>query len=285
MNLHDQLHRYLFTHLDIRGELVTISDTWQQILINHNYPPPVQNLLGEMLVATSLLTATLKFSGAITVQLQGDGPLSLLVINGDHQQQMRGVARWKEGIPAQGNLKTLLGNGVMVITITPEKGERYQGVVALAGDSLAACLEDYFLRSEQLATRLFFYTGKDKGKPVAAGLLLQALPARQDSCDDISHLAILTQTLTSDEICGLPAQEILRRLYHEENITLYPPQSVTFKCTCSQERCASVLQNLPAQEISGILTEKGKLDIHCDYCGRHYCFDTRQVAEIRNRTP
>lgn len=126
MPQHDQLHRYLFENFAVRGELVTVSETLQQILDNHNYPQPVKNVLAELLVATSLLTATLKFAGDITVQLQGDGPLSLAVINGNNQQQMRGVARVQGDIPDNADLKTLVGNGYLVITITPEEGERYQ---------------------------------------------------------------------------------------------------------------------------------------------------------------
>ena len=131
MPQHDQLHRYLFENFAVRGELVTVSETLQQILENHTYPQPVKNVLAELLVATSLLTATLKFAGDITVQLQGDGPLSLAVINGNNNQQMRGVARMQGDIPEGADLKTLVGNGYLVITITPEEGERYQGVVGL----------------------------------------------------------------------------------------------------------------------------------------------------------
>ena len=134
MPQHDQLHRYLFENFAVRGELVTVSETLQQILENHDYPQPVKNVLAELLVATSLLTATLKFDGDITVQLQGDGPMNLAVINGNNNQQMRGVARVQGEIPENADLKTLVGNGYVVITITPSEGERYQGVVGLEGD-------------------------------------------------------------------------------------------------------------------------------------------------------
>ena len=144
MPQHDQLHRYLFENFAVRGELVTVSETLQQILENHDYPQPVKNVLAELLVATSLLTATLKFDGDITVQLQGDGPMNLAVINGNNNQQMRGVARVQGEIPENADLKTLVGNGYVVITITPSEGERYQGVVGLEGDTLAACLADSF---------------------------------------------------------------------------------------------------------------------------------------------
>ncbi|VEB95074.1 Heat shock protein 33 [Cedecea lapagei] len=282
MTQHDQLHRYLFENYAVRGELVTVSETWQQIMENHDYPQPVKNILGELLVATSLLTATLKFDGDITVQLQGDGPMTLAVINGNNKQQMRGVARVQGDIPADAALKDLVGNGYLVITITPGEGERYQGVVGLEGDTLAACLEDYFMRSEQLPTRLFIRTGEVEGKAAAGGMLLQVLPAQNAETDDFNHLATLTETIKAEELLTLPANDVLWRLYHEEEVTLYDPQDVEFKCTCSRERCADALRTLPDEEIDSILAEDGEIDMNCDYCGSHYVFDSMDIAAIRN---
>ena len=278
----DQLHRYLFENFAVRGELVTVSDTWQHIMENHDYPAPVKTILGELLVATSLLTATLKFDGDITVQLQGDGPMNLAVINGNNNQQMRGVARFKGDIPADADLKTLVGNGYLVITITPAQGERYQGVVGLEGDTLAACLEDYFLRSEQLPTRLFIRTGDVDGKPAAGGMLLQVLPAQDAQADDFNHLAALTETIKAEELLTLPANDVLWRLYHEAEVPLYEPQMVEFKCTCSRERCADALRTLPDEEVNSIIAEDGEVDMNCDYCGNHYVFNAMDIAEIRN---
>ncbi|WP_437748844.1 Hsp33 family molecular chaperone HslO [Enterobacter mori] len=282
MAQHDQLHRYLFEQFAVRGELVTVSETWKQILENHNYPLPVKNLLGELLVATSLLTATLKFAGDITVQLQGDGPMTLAVINGNNQQQMRGVARVQGDVPENADLKTLVGNGYLVITISPEEGERYQGVVGLEGDTLAACLEDYFMRSEQLPTRLFIRTGEVDGQPAAGGMLLQVLPAQDAQTNDFEHLATLTETVKAEELFNLSATDVLWRLYHEEEVTVYDPQAVEFKCTCSRERCAGALKTLPDEEIDSIMAEDGEIDMHCDYCGTHYVFNSMDIAEIRN---
>ncbi|ATG02816.1 MULTISPECIES: Hsp33 family molecular chaperone HslO [Lelliottia] len=282
MAQHDQLHRYLFEQFAVRGELVTVSETWKQILENHNYPQPVKKVLGELLVATSLLTATLKFAGDITVQLQGDGPMNMAVINGNNQQQMRGVARVQGDVPEGADLKTLVGNGFLVITITPDEGERYQGVVGLEGDTLAECLEDYFLRSEQLPTRLFIRTGEVEGQLAAGGMLLQVLPAQNAQGNDFEHLATLTETIKTEELFTLPANEVLWRLYHEEEVTLYDPQDVEFKCTCSRERCAGALRTLPDEEIDSIMAEDGEIDMNCDYCGSHYVFNAMDIAEIRN---
>ena len=282
MTQHDQLHRYLFENYAVRGELVTVSDTLEQILANHSYPQPVKTVLSELLVATSLLTATLKFAGDITVQLQGDGPLSLAVINGNNQQQLRGVARVQGEIPEGADLKTLVGNGYLVITISPQEGERYQGVVGLEGDTLAACLEDYFQRSEQLLTRLFIRTGEHDGKAVAGGMLLQVMPAQDAQLNDFEHLATLTETIKAEELFTLPATDVLWRLYHEEEVTVYDPQDVEFKCTCSRQRCADALKTLPDEEVDSILADEGEIDMHCDYCGNHYLFNAMDIAEIRN---
>ena len=163
MSNQDLLYRYLFEEYEVRGELVQLDSTYRHIVDAQNYPVQVQKLLGELLVATSLLTATLKFEGSITVQLQGDGPVRLAVINGDHNQQLRGVARYEGELPTDDKLQSLVGNGQLVITITPEEGERYQGIIALEADTLATCLEQYFAQSEQLAIRLWIRTGHHEG--------------------------------------------------------------------------------------------------------------------------
>ncbi|BFO12459.1 Hsp33 family molecular chaperone HslO [Serratia rubidaea] len=281
MSNHDQLHRYLFENYAVRGELVTLSDTYRHILDNHDYPAPVQALLGEMLVATSLLTATLKFNGDITVQLQDDGPLKLAVINGNNQQEMRGVARLQGDIAEGSTLQQMIGNGVMVITITPAEGERYQGVVALEGETLAECLENYFRQSEQLPTRLFIRTGEADGQPAAGGMLLQVLPAQDEqNADDFDHLMQLTATIKNEELFTLPANEVLYRLYHQEEVTLYEPQPVVFRCTCSRQRCADALLTLDTDEVATMLEQDGNIDMHCDYCGSHYVFDAMDVAAL-----
>lgn len=275
----DSLYRYLFDGVSVRGELVQLSDTYQQIISSKEYPAPVQHLLGELLVATSLLTATLKFEGSITVQLQGDGPVKLAVINGDHNQQMRGVARWDGDVQA-GTIADLIGKGHMVITITPNQGERYQGVVGLEGDSLADCLENYFASSEQLKTRIWLRTGELDGQAKAAGMLLQILPDGQGHENDFEHLEQLTETVKNDELFTLPAQDVLYRLYHQETVKLFDPQDVSFHCGCSRERSASAICSIERDEVERIVAEEGQIALHCDYCGTSYAFDSVDVAAL-----
>lgn len=276
----DQLHRYLFKDVSVRGELVKLDETYQRILENQDYPAPVQALLGEMLVATSLLTATLKFEGSITVQLQGDGPVSLAVINGDHQQQLRGTARLKGDIKAGATLPEMLGKGQLIITIEPVDGERYQGIVGLDSDHLQGCLEDYFARSEQLETRLWLRTGELEGKRHAAGMMLQVLPDGKGDDNDFDHLAKLTETVKNDELFGLDAKDVLYRLYHQESVTVFDPQSVCFKCSCSRERSAQAIAAIERSEVDKMIAEMGTIRLHCDYCGSDYAFDSVDVAAI-----
>ncbi|EDM65591.1 Hsp33-like chaperonin [Moritella sp. PE36] len=283
MSQKDLLHRYLFEDHQVRGEIVQLEQSFIDILENLNYPRPVQRLLGELQVATSLLTATLKFKGSITVQLQGDGPVTLAVINGNEDLELRGVARWNGSVPDTNNVKELIGKGVMVITISPDKGERYQGIVELGGDTLQECLEKYFEQSEQLTTRLWFRTGKVGYRKQAAGMMLQKLPASDDkksSPEDFEHLVALTETIKDDELFNLDAEDVLVRLYHQEKVRLFDPQTVSFKCGCSHERSATALLSVAKEELLDIIAEKGQIEMHCDYCGSLYAFNAGDVEDI-----
>ncbi|CZF81910.1 Hsp33 family molecular chaperone HslO [Grimontia marina] len=279
----DSLHRYLFDGVSVRGELVQLSDSFQQLTGSKSYPAPVKDLLGELMVATSLLTATLKFEGSITVQIQGDGPVSLIVINGNHNQVLRGTARWNGELPETATLPDLMGKGHIVITIEPEQGERYQGIVGLEGDTLQECLEDYFARSEQLKTRLWLRTGEIEGKSKAAGMLLQVLPDGIGNEGDFDHLAKLTETVKDEELFNLEAEEVLYRLYHQENVKVYKPKIVTFKCSCSRERSASAIAAIERQEVEKMVAETGNIKLHCDYCGADYEFDSVDISAIFNQ--
>ncbi|MFQ1686427.1 Hsp33 family molecular chaperone HslO [Aeromonas veronii] len=286
MSNQDLLYRYLFEEYEVRGELVQLDHTYRHVVEAQNYPVQVQKLLGELLVATSLLTATLKFEGSITVQLQGDGPVRLAVINGDNNQQLRGVARYEGELPSDGKLQSLIGNGQLIITITPEQGERYQGIIALDADTLAGCLEHYFARSEQLATKLWIRTGYHEGVPRAAGIMLQELPAQsEDHSNDFDHLIQLTSTIKDEELFGLQAEEILYRLYHQDKVRVFDPQAVEFRCTCSRERCEGALLQIEKEEVMEMVQELGKIDMHCDYCGAQYQFNGIDVETLFSRAP
>ncbi|MCW9699027.1 Hsp33 family molecular chaperone HslO [Avibacterium sp. 20-129] len=278
----DKLYRYLFKHRAVRGEWVRLNQSFKETLNTHHYPKVVQNLLGEMMVATSLLTATLKFNGSITVQIQGDGPLSLALVNGSDDQKIRALARLQGEVRDEMTLSEMIGKGVLVITITPTEGERYQGVISLDKPTITECLEDYFVRSEQLQTQLIIRTGELNGEPVAAGMLLQVMPDGVGEEGDFEHLATLTATVKDDEIFGLSAEELLYRLYHEETVEIYPAQNVEFFCGCTQERSGSALLLLPENEIDEILAEhNGSIDMQCECCGTHYFFNKEAIEKLR----
>jgi molecular chaperone Hsp33 len=285
----DQLHRYLFNEGNVRGEMVRLQETYAAILNSYHYPPVIQQLLGELMVAASLLTATLKFEGDIAIQLQGDGPISYAVINGTHKQQLRGVARWDETLSELPiSFSELLLKGVMVITITPEEGERYQGIVALDKPTLAECIEAYFDQSEQLATKVLIRTQLSPEIPKACGLFLQILPtssAATNAADtDFEHLSTLTDTIKNEELFNLPAQEVLYRLYHQENAEVFSPTPVVFKCTCSRERTATALSSISKEELLSIVAEDGFVKMNCQYCHTEYRFDAIDVETIHAGT-
>ncbi|HAD48360.1 MAG TPA: redox-regulated molecular chaperone Hsp33, partial [Idiomarina sp.] len=187
----DQLNRYTFEGHDVRGELVQLTSSYQSLIRGHQYPPAVQQALGEMMAAVSLLTATLKFEGHIAVQLQGDGPLNFIAVNGNHQQQLRGIARVRGEI-TDTDIRSMVGKGQLVITLDPEQGERYQGVTSADADSIAAMLENYFMQSEQLATKLWLHADGEH----AAGMFLQRMPASGKDMVGFEHLTTLTDTIT-----------------------------------------------------------------------------------------
>ncbi|KGK10034.1 Hsp33 family molecular chaperone HslO [Vibrio navarrensis] len=274
------LNRYLFEDLSVRGELVQLDEAYQRIISSKEYPAALQKLLGELLVSTTLLTATLKFEGSITIQLQGDGPVSLAVINGDNEQKVRGVARWEGEIADDASLHDMMGKGYLVITIEPKKGERYQGVVGLDGDNLTQVIEGYFANSEQLKTRLWIRTGEHQGQAHAAGMLIQIVPDGTGSADDFEHLEQLTNTVKNEELFTLKANELLYRLYNQEQVRLFEPQPVEFHCGCSRERSGAAIVTIDKTEIYDILATEGYVSLHCDYCGTTYSFDEPQVAEL-----
>ncbi|CAH8191067.1 MULTISPECIES: Hsp33 family molecular chaperone HslO [Vibrio] len=274
------LNRYLFKDLSVRGELVQLDKVYQEIISSKEYPAPVQKLLGELMVATTLLTATLKFEGSITMQLQGNGPVSLAVINGDNEQKVRGVARWEGDIADDADLHTLMGKGHLVITIEPKQGERYQGVVGLEGANLVEVLEGYFIRSEQLKTRLWIRIGEHEGKAHAAGMLLQTMPDGTGTPDDFEHLEQLTNTVKNEELFTLPANDLLYRLYNQEKVQLFDPQPVEFHCGCSRERSGAAIITIGQDEINDILATEGSVSLHCDYCGTNYSFDQAEITEL-----
>jgi len=275
----DILNRYLFDDMHARGELVQLNSTYQDILSGHDYSEGVKTLLGELLAATCLLTATLKFEGEIAVQLQGDGPINYAVINGTHEQVMRGIAKLKEPTDAS-DLESLIGKkGTMIITIRPKVGEPYQGVIPLEKPTLAECLAQYYETSDQIPTSIWLFTDAKQGK--AGGAFVQLMPDgdnKEQQIADYEHLCQMTNTIKAEEIFELDAKELLYRLYHEQEVRVFEPQSVTYSCSCSEEKCLTAVAQLGPKELSEIILEQGAVSMTCDYCQTTYRFDENHLS-------
>jgi len=288
----DTLKRFLFESADVRGELVEISDTWRQILARREYPPAVQTLLGEMVAAAALLSANLKFDGMIVMQMHGDGPVRLLVVECDSELHLRATAKLAENaeIDEAATLQQLVnahGNGRFVITLDPRDklpGQQpYQGIVPLDGDSVAVVIENYMLRSEQLDTRLWLAADS----LVSRGLLLQKLPreggsavAAGDDADTWNHTVTLASTLRREEMLATDIDTLLHRLFWEQPIRVFEPRHPRFQCSCTREKVGNMLKMLGRTEVESALAELGELAIDCDFCGQHYAFDKVDCAQL-----
>jgi molecular chaperone Hsp33 len=279
----DSLHRFIFERLPIRGHLVHLDASWRALLEHRTYPKNIRDTLGESVAASVLLAATLKFTGHLSLQLQGNGPMHLLLAQCTNGLGIRALARYRKEI-ASDNLSALTGEGQLLVTLdNGDDAQRYQGVVALGGESLAYCLENYFAGSEQLPTRLWLHADEYG----ASGMLLQRLPSSSSQSDDESavedawqRVQLIAGTLKTEELRALSDRQILHRLFHEDDVRLFEPAPVFFRCTCSHERVSGVLQSLGEVEVQSILSEQGRVEVRCDFCNRAYAFDAVDVARL-----
>jgi len=277
MSSQDSLQRFLFQKADIRGEVVRLTESWQTILAHKNYPPLIRSYLGEIMTASVLLAATLKLDGSLTVQATGNGHLNLLVAECKDDLSVRCVAKHSADIPEQASLRELLGEGSLAITIEQNNGQSYQGVVNIKGDSIAQLLENYLQSSEQLNTRIWLAAGVES----SGGLLLQELPSQQGNIDeDWERFNALASTIKDDELLNLPPEEIIYRLFHEEQVQIFQPNPVQFKCNCSHAKVTGMLRSLNQDEALEIMKEEGFIEVNCEFCGKNYRFDEMDLAEI-----
>ena len=310
----DQLLKFLFEALPVRGMLVRLDSSWRELLSRrasvsdggHAFAPPVRALLGEMAAAGVLMQGSLKFNGALILQMQGDGPVRLAVAETQPDLSFRVTAKVVGPIADDARLEAMLnvgGQGRCAITLDPLDrlpGQTpYQGVVPLHGDQreplqkLSEVLEHYMLQSEQLDTCLLLAANDE----VAAGLLIQRLPvtgaanlagdllvrADEDHIgrnEDYKRIALLAATLTADELLTLQPAQIMHRLFWQETLRVFEPLTPRFACRCSRERVAGMLRGLGADEVGSLIEERGEAEVGCDFCGRVYRFDPVDVAEL-----
>ncbi len=310
----DQLLKFLFEGLPVRGMLVRLDSSWRELLSRrasvsdggHAFAPPVRALLGEMAAAGVLMQGNLKFNGALILQMQGDGPVRLAVAETQPDLSFRVTAKVVGSVADDAQLEAMLnvgGQGRCAITLDPLDrlpGQTpYQGVVPLHGDrreplqKLSEVLEHYMLQSEQLDTCLLLAANDE----VAAGLLIQRLPvtgaanlagdllvrADEDHIgrnEDYRRIALLAATLTADELLTLQPAQIMHRLFWQETLRVFEPLTPRFACRCSRERVAGMLRVLGADEVGSLIEERGEAEVGCDFCGAMYRFDPVDVGEL-----
>lgn len=271
----DHIHRFIFDGSDVRGAHIRLDSSYRDMLDHHHYPPAVASLLGEFLAAAALLSVTIKFRGTLILQVRGNGQVPLIMAEAHSNGDIRGIARDASDALAT-DFGSLLGDGQLAITIDPEKGQRYQGIVSLDGNNLSDCIEAYFRQSEQLATRLWLAADGQS----AAGMLLQELPEQKSDAAVWQHLTTLADTLQSEELLQLEAEPLLYRLYHQETLRIFEPKALQFVCSCSEQRMASALISLGREELEAILSEQGQIDSHCEFCHREFHFSAADIASL-----
>jgi molecular chaperone Hsp33 len=293
MHDRDCLHRFLFEHYPIRGHIVHLDAAWRALLEHREYPAPIRDAIGEAVAASVLLAATLKFEGTLSLQVQGQGPMHLLLAQCSSDLGVRAVARYREE-PTAGGLLALSGATSLTVTLeNDDLSQRYQGIVALDSDELSTSLQAYFENSEQLPTRLWLHADErgvsgmllqrlsnDTVAGRSADLSAQTTPNPEDIEDAWVRAQLMAETVEPEELRTLSDKELLRRLFAEDDLRLFEPTPVFFRCRCSRERVIGMLRALGADEIRSVLTERGSVEVRCDFCNRAYQFDPVDVEHI-----
>jgi len=280
MRERDKRHRFLIESCDVRGLLVHLDDSWHAANSRTDYPPAIRQLLGEVFVSATLLAGTIKFDGKLTLQVRGNGPIHLMVVQITSDGCMRGLARWGAE-PQDHSLRASFGTDArMSITIeVADRGEPYQGIVPLEGETISDAIKHYFAISEQLPTEIYLGVSEH----TVAGLLLQRLPADERHAHDAdgwARAAMLASTVTTNELLTSEAEPLLHAVFHEERVRLFTGVSLKFECSCSRTRTDGMLLTLGEQEVNSIVVDEGRVDITCEFCDAHYSYDAVDVAGL-----
>lgn len=278
MQQEDILRRFVFEDLGVRGLWVRLATSWQTARQHQQCPEVVQLQLGQALAAVVMLSSTIKFKGSLILQAQGEGPITTLVAQATHDLKIRCLAKSHE-VVEQGTLPDMFGDGRLVITVSSENAQPYQGVVLLQGNDLSFALENYFAQSEQLNTRIWLASDKRQ----ATGLLIQQLPSYNQPSDDWNRIVMLASTVTQHELQSLTCETMLYRLFNEENVRLYEGEPVSFDCSCSRSKIENALRMLGREELDSVLVERDLIEVNCEFCNRHYHFDKVDVEQLLRR--
>jgi len=272
----DQSQRFLFDKHPIRGQYVSLDESWARIVAQSGLEGRALTLLGEALAAMVLLVDTLKIKGSVILQVRGSGPLGLLVVEANSENQIRGIARQVGEITGEMDLAQIFGSEYFVITIKTNGAEPYQGIAPLQGANFADALENYFATSDQLATRFWLTCDKDN----ISGMLLQKLPGKAADEDAWNRVVMLADTLSAQELKLAELESLLYRLFHQEEIRLFSSNTLEFYCSCSRERTGAMLLTLGKPEVLEVLELEGDVSVTCEFCNQHYRFDSIDVEQV-----
>ncbi len=276
----DFSQRFLFDKKDIRGELVQLEGSFAEILAQHYYPESAGNMLGQFLAASVLLSSTIKFEGRLILQIQSQGEIPLVVAECSSEQVIRGLLRLSDNVVSD-DFHRQFAKGTLAITIEPKQGERYQGLVALDGNNLAECLQNYFMQSEQLRAHLLLAVSDGR----VAGLMLQELPSqavidREQRNEDWEYVTQLAKTVQADELLSVSSETLIHRLYHQDDVRLFASKPIVYRCSCSLERTQQALRSISRVELDEIVAEQGAVTMNCEFCNQEYRFDAAAIDSL-----
>lgn len=279
----DCVVRFLFEECAVRGVWVHLQSSFADMLALKSIAPAGRILLGESVAAAVLLSCTVKLQGRVALQARGDGALQLLVAESTQDAGVRGVIRLDDSVAVEAMppLKQLIGNGYLAVTLLPNDGESYQGIVPLQGDRLQDCVAEYFSQSEQLPTALWLASDGE----CATGLLLQAMPTIDRDDADWQHLRVLAATVSKEELLSLPYETLLHRLFHQETVRVFDAEPARFQCTCSENRSRNALAVLGRDELHKLFAEQPTVEIDCQFCGAQYLYTAEDIQDILGETP
>ncbi|NLD54838.1 MAG: Hsp33 family molecular chaperone HslO [Burkholderiaceae bacterium] len=302
----DTLVRFMFDNYQVRGQIVRLDRSWREVAHRHqrhdgrDLAPTVRHRLGELSAAGALLAASIRFDGGLVMQIQGDGPVALFVVEHESNDTWRATVKLRPQaqVPHDASLADMVnqrGSGRFAVTLVPDRPPRegespasavmtapYQGIVPFEGDTVAEVLEHYMARSEQIPTRMWL-AADDRA---ACGLLLQRMPQQGGKVsgdideDGWRRVTTLAQTLTRDEMLALPVEDILQRLFWECPLTPLARRHPSFACTCSRDKVGAMLRMLGQSEVDAILAERGEVAVTCEFCNNDYRFDAVDSAQL-----
>ncbi|MCD8542381.1 MAG: Hsp33 family molecular chaperone HslO [Gammaproteobacteria bacterium] len=273
----DSLQSFIFEGHDVRGRLVRLQESIQAIILQHNYPPVIHTILGELLTATVLLSSSFKYDGQLTIQFQSEGPLRMLVAKCNHHLEIRGLAQWDHTATEQMLQETFFSGRLIVTVENLSDNHRYQSIIEINQKTIAEALEQYFQQSEQIPTKLVMTNHQKQ----FVGFLVQKMPSHNvEELAFWQHVEILTNTLKSDELLQWNNQRLLKNLFCEENVRLFDHQPVLFKCTCSQEKSKNTLCLLGREEVLNYFLTNKRLTMTCDYCDQTYEFTKPEAEQL-----